>query len=507
MCSSDLTIVEVPFNNSNTEEAEKEEEDALDDAETLVNQNNEDDDTVTSGDDIVETVNDKDELELENSFDSVFDDTINTETTEDTSYDDLVLPDELEIDETTSDQEPIPDTPQEDNSEIAEDEFVMTEPTTEDSADDTISDNEFVMPDNTEANLNDFDLPEEDWATEQPDESFFNEDDVTLSDEAFVKPEDSFEIRNDSEIADDDFVVPEPAVEDSTDNTISDEFVPPVNDDFDNTDFYNEEASYSEEDFSIPDTDSTQTHEELSDQTYSLPTDDDFMVSETTSLPSTSNYEDDEEPFSFDSLPDFNDLSDPAHVSDSNDFEMPNFDDEPQYTATSNDDFSMGGAFDGKDVVEENVKEEEHRQRKTILPVVICIICAIICVLALLAIIFIFPWNSKDTAGDEIAIVESTSITVLEPETPPVEPIKPEAPKENTMIVTQEPVEPIIPPAPVETTPPESIHYLIRWGDTLWNLAETYYKNPWMYPKIAKANNIKNPNLIIAGTYINIPPK
>ena len=52
---------------------------------------------------------------------------------------------------------------------------------------------------------------------------------------------------------------------------------------------------------SIHDTDATQSREELSGQTYSLTTADDVIVSETTSLSSRSNYEDDEEPFSFDS--------------------------------------------------------------------------------------------------------------------------------------------------------------------------------------------------------------
>ncbi|AAS12800.1 MULTISPECIES: LysM peptidoglycan-binding domain-containing protein [Treponema] len=52
-----------------------------------------------------------------------------------------------------------------------------------------------------------------------------------------------------------------------------------------------------------------------------------------------------------------------------------------------------------------------------------------------------------------------------------------------------------------------AVRYKIKWGDTLWDLSETYYKTPWLYKKIADYNKIKNPNLIIAGTYIDIPPK
>lgn len=51
------------------------------------------------------------------------------------------------------------------------------------------------------------------------------------------------------------------------------------------------------------------------------------------------------------------------------------------------------------------------------------------------------------------------------------------------------------------------VRYKIKWGDTLWDLSETFYKTPWLYKKIATYNKIKNPNLIISGTYIDIPPK
>ncbi|NLM00225.1 MAG: LysM peptidoglycan-binding domain-containing protein, partial [Treponema sp.] len=34
-----------------------------------------------------------------------------------------------------------------------------------------------------------------------------------------------------------------------------------------------------------------------------------------------------------------------------------------------------------------------------------------------------------------------------------------------------------------------------------------YYQNPWLYKKIARFNGIKNPDLIISGTSIEIPAK
>jgi LysM repeat protein len=48
--------------------------------------------------------------------------------------------------------------------------------------------------------------------------------------------------------------------------------------------------------------------------------------------------------------------------------------------------------------------------------------------------------------------------------------------------------------------------YTIRWGDTLWDISEAFYRNPWLYPRIARFNSIRNPNFIIAGRTIRIPP-
>ena len=53
----------------------------------------------------------------------------------------------------------------------------------------------------------------------------------------------------------------------------------------------------------------------------------------------------------------------------------------------------------------------------------------------------------------------------------------------------------------------QAIRYKLRWGDTLWDISETYYRNPWLYTKIAEHNKFKNPDLVISGTYIEIPPQ
>jgi len=58
-----------------------------------------------------------------------------------------------------------------------------------------------------------------------------------------------------------------------------------------------------------------------------------------------------------------------------------------------------------------------------------------------------------------------------------------------------------------QTIPAEGITYRVRWGDTLWDIAEAFYRNPRLYPVIVRSNSISNPNRIISGTELIIPPK
>jgi len=84
------------------------------------------------------------------------------------------------------------------------------------------------------------------------------------------------------------------------------------------------------------------------------------------------------------------------------------------------------------------------------------------------------------------------------PSTPP--PARPQAVKRTR------------PPAPVSSykvpavIPKNGVVYQIRWGDTLWEIAEAFYRNPWLYPKIARDNKIANPDHIIAGSNVRIFP-
>ena len=160
--------------------------------------------------------------------------------------------------------------------------------------------------------------------------------------------------------------------------------------------------------------------------------------------------------------------------------------------------------MEGNSSIEE---EEEEVSKKTRVPVIICIVCAIICLICAILVLFIVPskYNllHKKSAEKPVEVVQPVEIEEPEPEP---EPEIIEA-KEEEIVVVDEP-EKIAPEPPKEPEiKPEDITYKIKWGDTLWDIADAYYKNPWNYKKIARYNGIKNPDYIISGTYIKIPAK
>lgn len=161
--------------------------------------------------------------------------------------------------------------------------------------------------------------------------------------------------------------------------------------------------------------------------------------------------------------------------------------------------------------------EKEEKRNGIFLPAWLCVLILAVGVIALVLAMIVYArvlvTSSSSASNQKVVappIIETPLVPSIEPEplsepasdlvTPP-----PVVETEQTEVaVVQEPVVPEQ-PKPVETA--KDIRYKIKWGDTLWDIADSYYRNPWLYPKIAKHNNIKNPNLIISGTYINIPAK
>lgn len=64
-------------------------------------------------------------------------------------------------------------------------------------------------------------------------------------------------------------------------------------------------------------------------------------------------------------------------------------------------------------------------------------------------------------------------------------------------------VEPKIPS--VKTTNIGETNYKVVKGDSLWNIAVREYGSGYQWIKIAKANNLENPNLIHSGNTLSIP--
>ena len=223
----------------------------------------------------------------------------------------------------------------------------------------------------------------------------------------------------------------------------------------------------------------------------------------------TAVYEDSLPDFSKFELPDFdepvrNDFSfgEESGLFNENDFNDPAFyTNDTAASAASPLDFS--GLYDER---ETELKQQESRRRRGGLSVAICVICALICVGILLFILFLLPSRLSDSrdAGNQVSVTDSHTVTVSQQEmeaTPDST-----AAVEDVIVIVETPA--VVPAQPPQATrASEVVRYQVKWGDTLWDIAQSYYNNPWLYKRIATANNIKNPDHIVAGTILTIPPQ
>ena len=191
--------------------------------------------------------------------------------------------------------------------------------------------------------------------------------------------------------------------------------------------------------------------------------------------------------------------------------------------------------------------EDDDVKNKTKAPVVICVICAIICVLAaaLMLLAELRPdllkttFFSKSESSKMASLIESVKSESQTQETtsqdaqakptgeteqkgsgdlssnttasssqsaqeqaatsPSVEA------KEDQIVVASTP-EHVVPKAP-EPNPQKApdVRYKVVWGDTLWDISNAYYRTPWKFRHIASYNGIKDPDKIIAGTWLLLP--
>lgn len=169
--------------------------------------------------------------------------------------------------------------------------------------------------------------------------------------------------------------------------------------------------------------------------------------------------------------------------------------------------------------------EEEYTGRSA--PSPLKILLFVIFGLALIAAItigLISLFKSGDTVpqlqGNADSVQEAPPVIQPGPSVPqPVDAVSASGEKKTPDLETAaaaatsaEPQEPAVKtPAGNDTGPTAAIAeekgvwYLIRRGDTLWDLSYSFYKNPYLYPRIAERNNIPNPRLIITGKKLFIP--
>ncbi len=201
-------------------------------------------------------------------------------------------------------------------------------------------------------------------------------------------------------------------------------------------------------------------------------------------------------------------------------YEVPDFELEPETVAP-------------RGLYEANEKEPPVAERRAfpVVPVAAAVVAALLIILGLLWFVF-----GRGSADDGAVATSPAATAPAEPA--PVEPAPAASPAPEAAAAVEQPApapepapepevvaEPVSepapapavsrkrPPAPVKsykvprTIPKEGVRYKITWGDTLWDISEAFYRNPWLYPRIARFNKIRNPDLIISGTYIRIPPK
>jgi nucleoid-associated protein YgaU len=140
-------------------------------------------------------------------------------------------------------------------------------------------------------------------------------------------------------------------------------------------------------------------------------------------------------------------------------------------------------------------------------------ILLVVLVLALIAalgyVVYRLVWGPPITSFSSLFCPQAVETIAA-----PAEPSAPTEPAPPAATEPAAPAEPVAPAADAGTTTTgdqsatsAGVTYRIKRGDTLWDLSSTYYRNPWLYPVIAKANGIKNPDLIIAGARIFIPER
>jgi len=163
------------------------------------------------------------------------------------------------------------------------------------------------------------------------------------------------------------------------------------------------------------------------------------------------------------------------------------------------------GAFEERPITgRDYAVSDRDRREETVRrgPNVLLLVLFVIIGLALVAAIAWFIYRA--ISGPAVPPLPTNAPAVTQPAAPKPAPAAAPAPAPAPSPAAEAP-KPAPAPAPAPAPPAKSVVYRIKRGDTLWDISSAYYRNPWLYPRIAKANSIRNPDLIFAGTRIVIP--
>ena len=183
--------------------------------------------------------------------------------------------------------------------------------------------------------------------------------------------------------------------------------------------------------------------------------------------------------------------------------------------SSSFDAFSSGTGTDEEQEPEEDSYAGTDNKRKRSSFALIVLLILILAIAGLGAFLIIRSLN-----GEGIPPLEAESAPpAVQAAEPVAEPAHTEPPAaEPEITAAAEPAVPTVVKAP-EAEPARTstaagmpaaghgggVWYRLKWGDTLWDLSNSFYRTPWLYGLIAVENGIKNPDLIYAGTDIVIP--
>ncbi len=154
----------------------------------------------------------------------------------------------------------------------------------------------------------------------------------------------------------------------------------------------------------------------------------------------------------------------------------------------------------------------QREEKKRASPVLIGILAALGTVAILVIAFFIYRATMDKQPTPPVAPIATPPATAPAAPAPVAATPEPAAPAPVAAApapATPAPAPAAAAPAPAKPAEPakKGTWYKIRWGDTLWDLSIAYYRTPWLYRTIATANKIRNPDRIISGTWIFIPPR